>query len=330
MVLYAGLVSSHIAYLRAILGIFSKRPLESARLSDCSHNHSSVPTDATYPLNHSIDGCVLFLYYSLNLPRSPCTTMSCRSRLRKRFAKQEARSKAVAAAMLQNSSTQQRQPPTSLLSRSTSDGHGRDGRDAPGPSRLHSCEGNASTSTLCSRNSSTMSLSSSSLSSQPSVTFGSIEVREYDRSLVDCLHDVPKGLALGWDYHQRPPVAIVDDNDDFTDDPHNNNVEEEEIGKSNATGPSREKERALPAIFQRVLRGGRQHQKVSSMPSRAGRGAARTMKGKGTGSYDRQPTTLLQRVEILQQFGYTEEELACAESERLKQVDQRLPSCVAY
>jgi hypothetical protein len=42
-----------------------------------------------------------------------------------------------------------------------------------------------------------------------SVTFGSIEVREYNRNLGEN-PDVSNGLAIGWEYEQHEPVPVDD------------------------------------------------------------------------------------------------------------------------
>jgi hypothetical protein len=255
-------------------------------------------------------------------------TMSCRGRLTKRFTKQEARSKAVEAAMIQNNDLLRQKRSLVLLSSSSSSSN-----------RYHRSN---STSTVCTRELSSLSLSSScsstSLKSGNSVSFGSIEVREYNRLTEDWfVHDVPTGLALGWDYVQRVPVPIDDVDDSNQEQQHHHHRQKQSEVHSNAVdsydrygSSSTTSHRKVPTILQRVMMGrciSKANSSLSTSSSSsslssttAGKGNSNTSSNKGKNGQRNsnsnyrnnqlQPKTLQQRIEILQQFGCTEEELA--------------------
>jgi hypothetical protein len=125
------------------------------------------------------------------------------------------------------------------------------------------------------------------------VSFGSVHVREYDRSLGDLL-EVSYGLAIGWEYEEQDPVPIGP-------------LEEIDVAeKSNK--------------FQKMMR------KLGFKPKPKPRRRKPVRVDAFTGQpinpirrekrFDRSPTSISQRVMILHKFGFSTEDLVKAEKQR--------------
>ena len=136
----------------------------------------------------------------------------------------------------------------------------------------------------------TVSCSSTSISS---VSFGSIHVREYNRSLGDCF-DVSHGLAIGWEYADNEPMAIE---------------ELEPEGKKSKKSVVR----TVMGKLRLQSIPGRRRSKPLRYDSSTGQPISRKEK-----RFDQKPTTIVERSAILQNFGYTWEDLAEAEEERAR------------
>ena len=158
------------------------------------------------------------------------------------------------------------------------------------------------------------------------VSFDTVLVREYNRVLGDWW-DVPNGLAIGWKYdehepEQLPKVAVQEATCDHT----------------------KRRGRSFRNILQRLRLKTPKDPPVPAAPARPLRRRILTTRRDSSSlsssltssfsrrRYDKTPTTSSQRVDILQDFGFTSEELEEAELQRERTKFERylmdnMPTC---
>jgi hypothetical protein len=113
-----------------------------------------------------------------------------------------------------------------------------------------------------------------------SITFGAVEIREYNRVLGEH-SDIYYSLALGWEYHEQEPISVEE---------YKSEVEpptSKETSSKNRFG-----------IFKKLSRSKSQRPFKNHL----------------------EPTTRHERMKILKYFGYSKEELNGAEKERVQKL----------
>lgn len=125
-----------------------------------------------------------------------------------------------------------------------------------------------------------------------SVTFGTVEVREFDRMVCDNT-DVANGLAIDWGYTQQQNISV----DDYK------NAEKRL--------PSGSQPNKCLRLFRKL------NMSASSMQSRPSQNKL-------------EPKIAFERLKILKAFGYSNEELHLAEKERLRKLTLEWPNDVEH
>jgi len=169
--------------------------------------------------------------------------------------------------------------------------------------------------------------SSSSCDSHKAVTFGSIQVREYDRLLVistapwEDVDDIPNRLAIGWDYQELEPTTIMEQEDQ----------DEEFAPSSPSLLQSFMGRQRSPTSLQSQRQRRRRNPFWGSVPyQQTNKSSFHALICDSVG-YDRRgtkstkPTTEQERIDILTCFGFTLLELEQAEQERKRSRSRAAP-----
>ena len=181
----------------------------------------------------------------------------------------------------------------------------------------HSSTGNSSVAV---RSRPETSASNSGNASRDSVvTFGDVQVREYERSLGDWW-DVEYGLSLGWDYTEIPAKPLPLDEDDANESvaKFKKNAKKAKAKVKGWFLVNRNRRNSLGTIDPKDLEEIVQISDKARVRSRSKKKDWIKEKEKPHVKrlYEDYKPTPKNRQELLQEFGFTEEEMNSAESER--------------